>query len=189
MLSSSSSNIFSGPLVFTEASTLPNIICSITAHIQFQVNHNHKWDPTDCQTDGAFVGDFIPDMRVHDYLLRLQKYLPCSPSCFVIMFVLLDRLLIVTSKSPVPVFLHTLSVHRLIMAAILLACKINEDISYNNVYFAKVGGMHLEDLNRAELEFIQLLGWDLVIPVWLFDRYYDQLLTSHSTICDGSCAF
>lgn len=43
--------------------------------------------------------------------------------------------------------------------------------NYRNSYFAKVGGLETEDLNRLELEFLFLMGFKLHVNVNVFESY------------------
>ena len=43
--------------------------------------------------------------------------------------------------------------------------------NYRNSYFAKVGGLETEDLNRLELEFLFLMGFKLHVNVSVFESY------------------
>ena len=43
--------------------------------------------------------------------------------------------------------------------------------NYKNSYFAKVGELETEDLNRLELEFLFLMGFKLHVNVSVFESY------------------
>lgn len=42
---------------------------------------------------------------------------------------------------------------------------------YNNAYYAKVGGVSTQEMNRLELEFLFRLGFRLQVTVQVFDSY------------------
>jgi hypothetical protein len=52
-----------------------------------------------------------------------------------------------------------LNVHRLLLAATIVAAKIQDDDYYSNEYYAKVGGVNTEELMSLEAHMLSLLGW------------------------------
>jgi len=129
-----------------------------------------------------FVGSHSPDICVHDYLKRLKHYFKCDSACWVAMLVYLDRVLSVSKAKGVPVVLDHLNVHRLVIGSALLAVKFHEDTQYKNEYYAHVGGISLQEINRIELLFCNLLGWDFNIDVATFEKYFQQLRL-HPKVC------
>ena len=58
-----------------------------------------------------------------------------------------------------------LSAHRLLVTSVLVATKFLDDSYYSNVYFAKVGGVSLTELNGLEVELLLRLDFRLhVLP-------------------------
>lgn len=131
-----------------------------------------------------FVGPEIPDIPIRMYLNRLKRYFKCSSSCWVAMLIYLDRMLSISKAHEFPVLLDTLSAHRLIIGAALVAAKFHEDCHYSNEYYAQVGGISLKELNRIELLYCNLLCWDFHIEVATFAKYYSQLIL-HPKLCAG----
>jgi len=57
-----------------------------------------------------------------------------------------------------------LTYHRLSLTSILLAMKFiddEEDVHYNNAFFAKAGGLTPAELGQLELQLLSALGWRL----------------------------
>lgn len=54
-----------------------------------------------------------------------------------------------------------LSAHRLLVTCVLVATKFLDDSYYSNVYFAKVGGVSLPELNGLEVELLLRLDFRL----------------------------
>ncbi|KAG1362078.1 hypothetical protein COCNU_10G002970 [Cocos nucifera] len=73
----------------------------------------------------AFHVPRIPGISVHSYLERIFRHADCSPTCYVVAYVYLDRF---TQRQP-PVFINSLNVHRLLLTSILTAVKFRERIS------------------------------------------------------------
>ena len=53
--------------------------------------------------------------------------------------------------------------------------KVNEDDYYSNEYYAKVGGISLDELNKLEEAILSLLEFNLFIDDELYDNYEKQL--------------
>lgn len=100
-----------------------------------------------------------------------MTYSPCSVECFVLALVYVDRIMQANWRF----LLTSLNVHRLLLTAVMTAVKYHDDCSYNNAYYAKVGGIPLGELNALEIELLFLLGFDLHVPAEVFDRYLAEL--------------
>ena len=57
----------------------------------------------------------------------------------------------------------------------MLAIKYNEDDYYSNKYYAKVGGINLDELNSLEYNFLILLDFDVFINEETYEKYKEQL--------------
>ncbi len=56
------------------------------------------------------------------------------------------------------------------ITALLLAIKYHEDHYYDNVYYAKVGGVTCRELNLLEIEMLNLLEYDLYVSQELYEH-------------------
>jgi len=72
----------------------------------------------------VFHGVRAPSISIGKYLERLYKYVNCSPSCFVVGYVYIDRLL---HKHP-EMLICSLNVHRLLVTSLLIASKMLDDV-------------------------------------------------------------
>lgn len=72
----------------------------------------------------AFHGVRPPTISIAKYLERLYKYSSCSPSCFVVGYVYIDRLL---HKCPDSLVV-SINVHRLLVTSIMVASKMLDDV-------------------------------------------------------------
>lgn len=72
----------------------------------------------------GFQGIRAPSISIGKYLERLFKYSNCSPSCFVVAYVYIDRLL---HKHPDSLLL-SLNVHRLLVTTVMVASKMLDDV-------------------------------------------------------------
>ncbi len=89
--------------------------------------------------------------------MRLARYSHCDENAFVLVVIYLDR---AQGRQP-GLVLNSHTVHRLLIACLVLAIKFSSDFYYKNSHYAQVGGVPLEEFNRLELELIRCLGWDL----------------------------
>ena len=69
------------------------------------------------------------------------------------------------------------NIHKLILAAFVLAIKYNEDNYYSMVYYSKIGGVPVAELNKLEFEYLILIGFRLFVHTQLFEKYYNDLMS------------
>ncbi|KAF5098411.1 hypothetical protein DV451_003424 [Geotrichum candidum] len=60
-----------------------------------------------------------------------------------------------------PVTLTPLNVHRLLLAALRIACKVIEDINFKQQRYASIAGVSTLDLYRLEIALLFLLDFDV----------------------------
>ena len=60
----------------------------------------------------------------------------------------------------------------------MLAIKYNEDHYYDNSFYARVGGVSLEELNFLEREMLLLLRYELYVQPQLFQKYLAEIRAS-----------
>ncbi|GAU23356.1 hypothetical protein TSUD_334030 [Trifolium subterraneum] len=118
----------------------------------------------------VFHGLRAPTLSVRKYIDRICKYSACSPSCFVVAHIYMDRFLHHTE-----IKLTSLNVHRLLITSIMLAAKFMDDAFFNNAYYAKVGGVSTSELNRLEMSFLFGIDFRLQVSVDTFGSYCLQL--------------
>ncbi|GAV57778.1 Cyclin domain-containing protein [Cephalotus follicularis] len=117
-----------------------------------------------------FHGLRAPSISIQQYIDRIFKYSGCSPSCFIIAHIYVDRFLQETD-----VHLTSLNVHRLLITSVMVAAKFIDDAFFNNAYYARIGGVNTEELNRMEVKFLFSLDFRLHVSVETFKRYCYQL--------------
>ncbi|KAL5794029.1 hypothetical protein ACOSP7_002623 [Xanthoceras sorbifolium] len=115
----------------------------------------------------AFHGVRAPSISIAKYLERLYKYTNCSPSCFVVGYVYIDRL---SHRHPDSLVV-SLNVHRLLVTCVMVASKMMDDVHYNNAFYARVGGVSNAELNKLELEVLFLLDFGVTVSSRVFESY------------------
>ncbi|XP_028804709.1 cyclin-U4-1 [Neltuma alba] len=119
------------------------------------------------QRISVFHGLSRPTISIHSYLERIFKYANCSPSCFIVAYVYLDRF---TQRQPsLPI--NSFNVHRLLITSVMVAAKFMDDMYYNNAYYAKVGGISTMEMNFLELDFLFGMSFHLNVTPNTFRAY------------------
>jgi len=124
---------------------------------------------------GRFHTVRAPSISISDYLQRIHKYFMCSDECFVMALVYMDR----ASKGNTSMTVCDLTVHRLLIIAVMIAVKFHDDLYYSNEYYAKVGGMSLKEANTLEVAWIKALNWNLVVSPEEYNLY-------HALVCKAT---
>lgn len=104
-----------------------------------------------------FYSKNAPPISLEDYLLRLHKYCPMSTAVYLAASIYITRM-VFTEKA---LFVTPRNVHRLVLAALRVAMKALEDLSYPHARFARVGGVAERELTRLEITFCFLTDFDL----------------------------
>ena len=78
------------------------------------------------------------------------------------------------------IFLTLTSLYRLILASVLLTSKFYNDIFYGNHFVAYIGGVHLEEINLLEAEFLKFLDWRLWVDPQEYEFYMKGLMQHFS---------
>ncbi|CAA7393185.1 unnamed protein product [Spirodela intermedia] len=119
----------------------------------------------------VFHGLSKPGITVASYLERIFTYANCSPSCYVVAYIYLDRF---SRRQPL-VAVTSLTVHRLLITSVMVAAKFMDDVCYNNAFFAKVGGVSTLEMNFLERDFLFGLGFRLNVTPSVFGSYCAHL--------------
>ncbi|KAJ3179843.1 hypothetical protein HDU87_002411 [Geranomyces variabilis] len=111
-------------------------------------------------------------IKLDDYLQRIVKFASVEPSVILLLLVYVDRICEIN-----PTFtISSLTVHRFIIAAVTAGSKALSDIYCTNTYYARVGGISLQELNIMEMEFCKMIGWRLSCDIVLLQQYYANLV-------------
>lgn len=102
-----------------------------------------------------------PSISVSDYVSRVSKYVFCSEACLVTAY----HYLTLAVRRHSNLSLSSLTVHRLLITAVVLACKYLDDTSYNLSYYARVGGLPSSELANLEIHMLRMLDFRLDVSV------------------------
>ncbi|KAF3585605.1 hypothetical protein F2Q69_00032365 [Brassica cretica] len=100
-----------------------------------------------------------------------HKYAHCSHACFVAAFAYILRYLERPVDTSMTRRLTSLNVHRLLITSLLVAAKFLDRKCYNNAYYAKIGGVSTEEMNRLEKTFLFDLDFRLNITTEMFEKH------------------
>ncbi|XP_012437542.1 cyclin-U4-1 [Gossypium raimondii] len=152
-------------------SLMPNLITYLSCLLHKVAESNDVNCRFQPQKVSVFHGLTRPTISIQSYLDRIYKYANCSPSCFIVAYIYLDRF---AQKQPtLPI--NSFNVHRLLITSVMVAAKFMDDIYYNNAYYAKVGGISRREMNYLEVDFLFGLGFHLNVAPNTFHTYFTYL--------------
>ncbi|KAE8687309.1 Cyclin family protein [Hibiscus syriacus] len=122
----------------------PTVLSLLSSVLERSVRRNEKFLVRSKTKDSMtiFHGSKEPSLNIRQFLQRIDAYLT------------------------------SLNVHRLLITSVLVAAKFMDDQCYNNAYYAKVGGVSREELNRLEMKFLFDLDFRLHVTTEVFNKYW-----------------
>ena len=148
------------------------LIVSISAILQEIITENRQNIKDSNIPRDNFFSTRVPTMTIEEYLKRIIKYSQMEASSLIMAIIYIDR--VCDKKKYV---LCQNNIHKLLMASSLLSIKFNEDNCYKNGYYAKIGGITLEEMNRLEYDFFVMLDFRLFVDEFFYQKY--DLYFSH----------
>lgn len=127
------------------------------------------------QAKQIYTSRKLPEISVNDYIVRIAKYMKIEDSTLILALIYIDR---ITRKRKI--FVNEYNVYRLFFMSVVVATKYNEDKHYSNTYYAKIGGVELEQLNQMECEFVMGINFDLFVEAKVFDKYETSLVCNYT---------
>ncbi|KAJ0054070.1 hypothetical protein Pint_00067 [Pistacia integerrima] len=153
----------------------PNVMTNLITFLSSLLQRVAESNDINCrlqpQKISAFHGLARPSISIQNYLERIFKYANCSPSCFIVAYVYLDRFAQRQPSLPI----NSFNVHRLLITSVMVAAKFMDDMYYNNAYYAKVGGISTTEMNFLEVDFLFGLGFRLNVTPNTFHTYCSYL--------------
>jgi hypothetical protein len=123
------------------------------------------------ETTSLFHGAEIPVISFEEYVERLvycgnlwcreqPNFNSQGICCAIIAVEYLERANIRASPK---------SIHRLFLAAFLVAIKYLDDFGMSNTFWGKAGGCTLDEINKMEIAFGNLLDWNFFVSTEMFE--------------------
>lgn len=116
----------------------------------------------------CFHSSVAPPVSIQDYIKRLRKYFRCSDECFVIALVYIDRI----GKRHTSMAVCELTVHRLLVIALMIAAKFHDDMFYSNRHYGKAGGLTIREVNLLEAVMLRALDFRVNVSVEEYQLYF-----------------
>ena len=150
--------------------TTPIVIVTLSKLLLYICEKN-----TESSTEkNIFTSAYVNNISIEDYVRRIHKHGPINKQS--------DDVYLVSALIYMDKFLHSrnmaltvLNVHRIWLVSYLLAIKFLDDDHLNNKWFASVGGIPLQELNKLEFEFLGAIKFDLGLEQY---TEYEQQLQS-----------
>lgn len=103
---------------------IPRVLSIISSLLERSVQRNEKLLETRRKKEvvTVFHGLRAPALSIPNYLERIFKYSSCSPSCFVVAHIYMDRYI-----HSVNTHLTSLNVHRMLITSVMVAAKFIDD--------------------------------------------------------------
>jgi hypothetical protein len=117
----------------------------------------------------SFDNKIIPGISINYYIKRILKYCLINHSTAVFCLILIDRI-------PEEFLVSRFNIHKIILASMLIASKINEDKIHTNAYFSRVGGINLFEMNTLEIDLLNLIQFNLFVNEGTYRQYDSHVL-------------
>jgi len=115
----------------------------------------------------------LPSISLRDYMVRFATHSNCHENVFVMALIFLDKL----GQEVADFNLDTYNVHRLLLLSMVLAIKSYDDAYYKNSYYAKIGGVTLEEFNSLEIDYLfNYIQFRLYVDPETYNSYYEDLV-------------
>lgn len=109
----------------------------------------------------VFDAETPPSVSIHDYVERIVTYGCVSNVVFLSAMMLVDRL----SNTTPSMILTTYNIHRVFIAAFVIATKFHEDSYFANTFFSTLAGVPTSEINALEMAMLKMLNFRAAVSV------------------------
>ena len=131
------------------------IIMNEITNFIIQISKKHHYDEN-LSCPNEFYSKNIPSITIREYLHRFIQYCNLEGSTILISLIYMDRFCEINQ-----VKLTKFNIYRILMISLTLALKYNEDTIYKNDFYAKVGGVGLQDFNKKEKVYLDSIHFSI----------------------------
>ena len=153
------------------------IIEAISTTLSNIIQDNHKYPYYKSiiknQRSSPFHSNNHINISISNLLNRVIKHCQIETSTLVTAIIYLDKII---SEH---LFLTKYNVFYLLIASLLLAIKINEDVIYTNKTYAKLFGVSLHKLNELEYVLLKMMNYKLTVKTQEYEMFYNELIRFH----------
>ena len=118
-----------------------------------------------------FSLDSIPSISLRDYLNRIISYTNIESSTLISSLIYIVRF-----YSNGCIKISHYNIHTILFISLYLAIKYNEDTLYDDVYYARVAGLHLSEVTLLSLVFMTIIGYKLYIDNEEYKIYENYII-------------
>ena len=122
------------------------------------------------QSKMFFSANLIPNITIKDYLIRIQTYSQMEKSTLILSLILIDRM---CKKSNIVITLY--NIHRILFSSILISIKYNEDSYFDNMFYAQIAGVKLNELKMLEYKFLEYNDFNVYVKDVEYEQYEKYL--------------
>jgi hypothetical protein len=129
------------------------------------VAKNSRKKKSHCYKD-VFYNKNIPSMSIENYISRVVSYTQMDDNLLIITIISMNSYI----KKNKNIFTLN-NIYRLFLASALVNAKFTQDINYSFKFYAKVGGVSVDELQILEFSFYAGIDYDLSIKEETFNQY------------------
>ena len=118
----------------------------------------------------VFYSREIPSISIKDYLYRIHLYTEAEFNTLILALIYIDK---ICEKASI--ILSEFNIHQILFTSIIIAIKYNEDLYYDNKYYAKIAGVTPKELQKMESDFLRMIKFELYINKKIFDKYRNYI--------------
>ena len=133
------------------------------------------------QKNLCFNSNFVPNISLYDYLIRIQKYTLIEKNTWILALIYIDRLCKLEK-----IILTIYNIHRILFSAVLIAIKYNENTFFDNEYYAKIAGVKNFELKNLEYNFFYRCGFKMYVDDETFGKYCKYINSNDNEVDNNS---
>ena len=118
----------------------------------------------------SFYSEIVPKITISDYIFRIIKYTKINISTLILSVTSITSFMRKTRN-----FLSINNIHKLLIVSCFLNAKFNEDYTFSSKFYAKVGGVSINEIDTLEYAFLILIDFKLYVSEELFQKYSDYI--------------
>jgi hypothetical protein len=119
-------------------------------------------DGASSEAPDVFDLQAVPEIALAAYLARISMYLSLTKPQFLLGIEYIERFLAASSAA-----LTSISVHRVVATAMVLAHKFDNDFALDDTTYGKIVGVCSRDLMRLQFAFMKRIDYRLMYPASL----------------------
>ena len=145
---------------------IDNISAILESLIEENKNLQNYHELISKQKNLIFNSPDIPSISIQDYLYRVHSFSEVEDNTLILALIYIDEICDISS-----IILSEYNIYKILFTSIIIAIKYNEDLFYDNKYYARIAGVTLKELKKMEIEFLELIKFELYVNKNIFEKY------------------